>query len=235
MIKLTSAPLTSGMPQGSFWAPFFFSLYVLPLGSIISTLSGYFHLYADDLLIYLAGPKRPPSTVSPVVPGLDTLAPHLNHVIRNLCVTLGTSLKLDRLTLLSEQASASFDSRLKSSPSWALVTLRKSFMFSLAGLIIVSMKRYYNCLKPGQNPAVLLSRIWLPDDFRIQLKFLLFIVSSLNNLVLSDFCEVLSFRWPNRALYSAGQHFIGGPMGEVENTGCFVITSHELWTIDLRN
>ena len=56
-LRSSHSSLPCGVPKGSIFGPILFSLYLLSLGSVIKKHNLSFHLYADDLQIYL--PVRP--------------------------------------------------------------------------------------------------------------------------------------------------------------------------------
>ncbi len=65
--------LKSGVPQSSILGPVLFSLYILPLGSILNKYGVSFHLYADDTQIYIPLKRDNKQALKPILDCLDEL------------------------------------------------------------------------------------------------------------------------------------------------------------------
>lgn len=69
----SSAPLLCGVPQGSVLGPLLFSLYLLPLGSILRKYGISFHCYADDSQIYVPLKRKNDNSVGQLLDCLDDI------------------------------------------------------------------------------------------------------------------------------------------------------------------
>ncbi len=69
----STAPLSCGVAQGSVLGPLLFSLYLLPLGSILRKHGISFHCYADDSQIYVPLKKSDSYCIKPLLECLHNL------------------------------------------------------------------------------------------------------------------------------------------------------------------
>ncbi len=77
--KILLLHLTCGIPQGSILAPSLFSLYMLPLESILRRHWVYFHFYADDTQICLPIKRKDPSAFTFLLKCLEEVKLWLAH------------------------------------------------------------------------------------------------------------------------------------------------------------
>ena len=81
--------VTCGVPQGSVLGPTLFTLYMLPLGSIISRHGVSFHCYADDTQLYLR--INPTSSVALPPPTLTTCLEEIQAWMKQNFMKLNSS------------------------------------------------------------------------------------------------------------------------------------------------
>lgn len=96
-LSSSCAPLSCGVPQGSILGPLLFTLYLLPLGKIISTHNLHFHCYADDIQVYLPIIPNAPAALKSLLNCLEDINLWLTKNFLHLnqskmeCIVFGTS------------------------------------------------------------------------------------------------------------------------------------------------